>query len=81
MVPCGHAQCILSDSGCSSGSDVPTDNVSWLALLQPLTNLITFSHWSFKSRVVPAKLNCSPYGFLWPGPGCLAEADVPVGGE
>lgn len=35
----------------------------------------------FKSRVVPEKLNGSPPGFLWPGPGCLEEADVHGGGE
>ena len=49
-------------------------------MLQPLTNLITFPHWGFKSRVVPEKLNCSPHGLLWPRPGCLEEADVYGGG-
>lgn len=31
--------------------------------------------------MVPEKLNCFPHGFLWPGPGCLEEADVHEGGE
>lgn len=49
-------------------------------LQQPLTDLITFTLWGFKSRVVPEKLNCSPHGFPWQGPGCLEEAGVHGGG-
>lgn len=30
-VPRIYAECVQSDAGCSNGSDVPTDNVSWLA--------------------------------------------------
>lgn len=63
------------------GSDVLTNNASWLAYCSAASSRSDhLPHWGFKARAVPEKLNCSPHSFLWPGPGCLEEADVGVRG-